>query len=97
MRFKVPIYEFYCKSCKNTQEILQKVSDKDPTTCSSCGKKQTLKKLVSQTSFHLKGGGWYKDLYSSVKNDAKSTKVDKKAPSSNQKKSKGKKPEKQAN
>src|SRR5205823_3335667 len=61
----VPIYEFVCESCGRLVERLQKVSDPPPDACPECGGKMA--KMMSRTSFHLKGGGWYKDLYSSAK------------------------------
>lgn len=62
----MPIYEFRCKSCQHMEEILQKVNDPAPEVCPECGKKSTLIKVVSNTSFQLKGGGWYSDLYAST-------------------------------
>jgi putative FmdB family regulatory protein len=62
----MPIYEFRCKSCEHIEEILQKVNDPAPGVCPSCGKKNTMAKVVSHTSFQLKGGGWYSDLYGST-------------------------------
>lgn len=62
----MPIYEYECAQCGKTSEHLQKVSDPDPDVCASCGGKATLSKVVSRTSFQLKGGGWYADLYSST-------------------------------
>jgi len=59
----MPIYEYGCEQCGHTFELLQKVSDDPPGTCPSCGKDDGIKKLVSRTSFVLKGGGWYKDHY----------------------------------
>ena len=47
-------------------ERLQKVSDPPPEQCPECGGKMA--KIMSRNSFQLKGGGWYKDLYSSSKN-----------------------------
>lgn len=63
----MPIYEYRCNKCEATDEVLQKVSDPAPEECPSCGTKKSMEKLISQTSFQLKGGGWYKDLYSSTK------------------------------
>lgn len=54
----MPIYEYKCQKCKTHFEQLQKVTDKPLRTCPECGEKQ-LKKLVSNTSFQLKGTGWY--------------------------------------
>lgn len=53
----MPIYEYRCEKCGNHFEVIQKFSDKPLRNCSSC--KGKLTKLVSQTSFQLKGSGWY--------------------------------------
>ena len=54
----MPIYEYQCKACGHHLEELQKVSDPVLVTCPACGK-AALEKLVSHTSFQLKGTGWY--------------------------------------
>jgi putative FmdB family regulatory protein len=59
----VPIYEFVCEACGRIVERLQKVSDPPPDACPECGGQMA--KIMSRNSFQLKGGGWYKDLYSS--------------------------------
>ena len=49
------------------------MSDKPVRTCPKC-KAKKVEKLISQTSFSLKGGGWYSDLYAGPKpNGAKDT------------------------
>ena len=53
----MPIYEYECTACGVHEEVIQKFSDKPLTTCSKCSGK--LQKLISQSSFHLKGSGWY--------------------------------------
>ena len=58
----MPIYEYGCKSCGHQFEEIQKVSDAPLSVCPKCGD-EGLKKLISAPSFHLKGGGWYKDHY----------------------------------
>lgn len=70
----MPIYEYSCKSCEKTIDVLQKVSDPAPEACTECGATGTLSRVVSRTSFVLKGGGWYSDLYSSTKKDGSSSK-----------------------
>ena len=65
----MPIYEYECKSC-GVYEINHKISEPARTTCETCGGE--IRRLISTTSFALKGGGWYADLYSSSKNDAAS-------------------------
>ena len=54
----MPIYEYQCEACGKIQSVLQKVSDRPPTVCKSC-EKGPLTKIVSRTSFILKGTGWY--------------------------------------
>ncbi len=63
----MPIYEYECEKCGRF-EAIQKMSDPVLEKCEACGK--PVQKLVSQSSFALKGGGWYKDLYSSTKKDS---------------------------
>lgn len=65
----MPIFEYRCSACDHLEEVLQKHSDPGPAVCPACGKKGSLAKEISATSFQLKGGGWYKDLYSSTKKD----------------------------
>lgn len=57
----MPIYEYRCTKCEQVTEALQKVSDPPLRRCPSCGAK--LEKLISRTSFQLKGGGWYAEGY----------------------------------
>jgi putative FmdB family regulatory protein len=59
----MPIYEFVCEKCGRIVERLQKVTDPPPDACPECGGKMA--KIMSRNSFQLKGGGWYRDLYSS--------------------------------
>ena len=53
----VPIYEYICSKCGDEFEVIQGFSDKPLKTCKKC--KGRLRKKVSQSSFHLKGSGWY--------------------------------------
>ncbi|MBW1926639.1 MAG: zinc ribbon domain-containing protein [Deltaproteobacteria bacterium] len=61
----MPIYEYECESCGEVIENWQKFSDAPLTTCKSCGGK--LHKLISHSSFHLKGSGWYVTDYGGKK------------------------------
>ncbi|MCH7599589.1 MAG: zinc ribbon domain-containing protein [Myxococcales bacterium] len=67
----MPIYEYQCKKCDHEFEREQRITADPIKTCPKC-KARRVKKLISQTSFVLKGGGWYNDLYSSSKKDSKS-------------------------
>jgi len=62
----MPIYEYECQACGHRFEEWQKMSDEPVKVCPKC-KKRKVEKLISQTSFQLKGGGWYSDLYASTK------------------------------
>jgi len=54
----MPIYEYQCDSCGARLEKLQKITDSVLKDCPKC-KKASLKKMISATSFRLKGTGWY--------------------------------------
>lgn len=53
----MPIYEYECQKCHQVTEAMQKFSDAPLTACPSCN--GDLKKMISHSSFHLKGSGWY--------------------------------------
>ena len=53
----MPIYEYQCVECNKVFEALQKISEDPLTECRFC--KGKVEQLISQTSFQLKGGGWY--------------------------------------
>jgi putative FmdB family regulatory protein len=58
----MPIYEYICEKCGSHIEAIQKVSDAPLKRCQKCRGK--LEKVVSRTSFQLKGSGWYMSDYS---------------------------------
>jgi putative FmdB family regulatory protein len=53
----MPVYEYQCTQCGEITEAWQKFSDLPLSTCCQC--QSPLKKLISPSSFHLKGSGWY--------------------------------------
>jgi putative FmdB family regulatory protein len=71
----MPIYEYACGACGHRFEEWQKMSDKPVRVCPKC-KAKKVEKLISQTSFTLKGGGWYSDLYAGPKPGASASKED---------------------
>lgn len=75
----MPIYEYQCGACGHQLEVIQKVNDAELKTCPKCGKAQ-LTKLISSSSFQLKGSGWYKTgtLSGSPDSSAKTDTSDKK-------------------
>ena len=71
----MPIYEYLCEKCEHEFEREQRITADPIKTCPEC-KSRRVKKLISQTSFVLKGGGWYNDLYSSAKKEEKKSDSD---------------------
>ncbi len=66
----MPIYEYACDKCSHEFEVEQRITDDPLKTCPEC-RSRKVRRLISQTSFVLKGGGWYSDLYSSSKGSDK--------------------------
>lgn len=74
----MPMYEYQCESCGEIVEVRQAMSDAKLKTCAqvvkkaegptkACGSaKAKVNRLISGTSFVLKGSGWYRDGYSSA-------------------------------
>jgi putative FmdB family regulatory protein len=60
----MPVYEYVCEKCKHEFEAEQRISDEPIRTCPKC-RARKVKRLISRTSFVLKGSGWYSDLYAS--------------------------------
>lgn len=71
----MPIYEYTCQKCGAHLEVMQKISDKPLARHERCGGK--LSKEWSQTSFQLKGSGWYVTDYAGKKTEAKESKESK--------------------
>jgi putative FmdB family regulatory protein len=57
----MPLYEYQCEACGLKFEVRQKFSDQPVSECGDCG--GTVKKLISQTGFALKGDGWFQQGY----------------------------------
>ncbi|MGE4292918.1 MAG: FmdB family zinc ribbon protein [Desulfovibrio sp.] len=53
----MPIYEYECEDCKQIFEEWQQGFDEIELDCKVCGGK--CHRLISNTSFVLKGSGWY--------------------------------------
>lgn len=60
----MPIYEYRCEACGQSQEAIQRMSDAPLKLCASCGA-EALQRVMSRTSFVLKGSGWYATDYKS--------------------------------
>ena len=59
----MPIYEYQCENCSRRFEVMQRMTEPLLDTCEKCG--GHVRRLISQTSFVLKGGGWYVTDYPS--------------------------------
>ncbi len=76
----MPIYEYECSGCRQTHEVMQKITEQPLTECPQCGGK--LRKKISNTSFVLKGTGWYATDYGSGSKGTASAKSKEKTSSS---------------
>ena len=61
----MPIYEYQCSKCGNIIEKWDTISNNE-YTCPKC--KNKMKKIISSSTFVLKGGGWYNDGYTKKEN-----------------------------
>jgi putative FmdB family regulatory protein len=68
----MPIYSYLCRACQSKMEVLAKMSDAPPQTCTHCGKQGQLDKLLARTAFQLKGDGWYHSNYEGKSNRSSS-------------------------
>ena len=53
----MPYYEYKCENCGREYELFQRITDPVAKKCKFC--QGPIRKLISRTTFHLKGGGWY--------------------------------------
>lgn len=63
----MPTYEYECKNCRYEFETQQSIKEDSLKTCPSCHT-DSLRRLISQTSFVLKGSGWAADNYAKPTN-----------------------------
>jgi putative FmdB family regulatory protein len=61
----MPIYEYKCQKCGRQFEAFQGISDPELKSCKFC--KGKVHKMVSLSSFSLKGSGWYVTDYKGKK------------------------------
>jgi putative FmdB family regulatory protein len=57
----MPLYEYLCKKCGRTLEVIQTFSEPPLTVCDRCGGELT--KLMSAPAVQFKGSGWYVSDY----------------------------------
>ncbi len=72
----MPIYEYQCPSCGVTFEKQQSITANPIKTCPECGGRK-VQRLISSTSFVLKGSGWYVTDYGKGGSGAKDKAKDK--------------------
>ncbi len=65
----MPLYEYRCTECDRQFELMQKFSEEPLKECIYCGGQ--VNKLISLSSFHLKGSGWYLTDYARKKDTGK--------------------------
>ena len=67
----MPIYEYKCQKCGRQYEAFQGINESDLKSCKFC--KGKVHKLMSLSSFSLKGAGWYATDYAGKKTPASKT------------------------
>ncbi len=64
----MPVYEYECDVCRKVFEVQQRMADAPLSSCPEC--EGSVRKVMSMSSFQLKGGGWYADGYASTQKGA---------------------------
>lgn len=54
----MPTYDYQCRSCGNTTEVIHPMSEEGPTTCEVCG--GPLRRVLYPAGIIFKGSGFYK-------------------------------------
>ena len=70
----MPIYEYKCQKCGEEFEVFQGIADPAMKSCKFC--KGSVQKMMSLSSFHLKGNGWYATDYGGKKAPAAEKKAE---------------------
>jgi putative FmdB family regulatory protein len=84
----MPLYEYKCAACGDVFEVRQKFSDEPLHEHPGCG--GAVEKLISASTLHFKGSGWYVNDYG--KNGSTPAKDKPKSESSDSKKTEASKP-----
>jgi putative FmdB family regulatory protein len=69
----MPTYEYRCEQCGDFEES-QRITDPPLERCPKCRRK--VRRLISSTSFQLKGSGWYVTDYARSSSGNGGTKKD---------------------
>ena len=62
----MPIYEYKCNKC-GVVEVMQRITEAPLRKCPNC--KSRVERMVSRSSFVLKGSGWYATDYANKSKD----------------------------
>lgn len=57
----MPVYEYQCPQCNAVFELWRNISDTGTGNCPACS--VPMQKLISKSTFQLRGSGWYADGY----------------------------------
>jgi putative FmdB family regulatory protein len=79
----MPLYEYRCEACGETEEKLESFSAPTEHACPKCGKAAGMLRQISRAAFTLSGSGWYaKDYASGSKKESSETPAAPSAPPS---------------
>ena len=66
----MPLYTYQCYECMNVQEVIRSVEDRDEAVaCDRC--MVASERIIDLPDFHLKGGGWFKQVKKPEKKEEK--------------------------
>lgn len=75
----MPIYEYRCRDCGREFEMFRGIRDSGNPSCKFC--EGSVRKLISLSSFHLKGSGWYVTDYGKKETSGSESRKEEKADS----------------
>jgi len=66
----MPIYTYECKECGGSKEVIKSIKEiDDRVECERCTTTHQMKRVVSSSTFILKGDGWAVDGYDKLIGD----------------------------
>ncbi len=75
----MPIYEYKCDNC-GIVEVMQRITENPLKKCPNC--KGKVDRIISHTSFVLKGSGWYATDYANKSKETSKSDSDTASPTS---------------
>ena len=55
----MPLYEYRCEGCGQSEERLESLSAPEVHACPACQAPEGMRRQLSVAAFSLSGGGWY--------------------------------------